>query len=121
MNVASLGVGVGAGGSVGAGAATIVASLAGVPDAGGVGGVIPRSVIFGSTTVSLPVGRAGGLSAALESAGGCARCSSRAPQFPQKRSSALTSLWQFGHCAMRALPIVSLHEYVMRPGKAHDA
>jgi hypothetical protein len=76
----------------------IVASVAGGWD-GGAGGCMVRSVIFGSTTVSLPPMRGGSLAGGTEAGGGMLG-SSRAPQFPQKRSSGLTSLWQFGHCAM---------------------
>jgi hypothetical protein len=74
----------------------IVASVAG---AGGAGGCMVRSVIFGSTIVSLPPLRGGSLAGGTEAGDGML-ASSRAPQLPQKRSSGLTSLWQFGHCAM---------------------
>jgi hypothetical protein len=84
------------------GGTTSVASAGGWLDAGG--GAIPKSVTFGRTIVSLPVGMRGSLSA-----GGATDFGSRrAPQFPQKRSSSLTSLWQFGHCAMWLPPIVWL-------------
>jgi hypothetical protein len=72
-----------------------------------------RSVIFGSTIVSLPLVRGGSFAGGVAAGGGGMLGSSRAPQFPQKRSSALTSLWQFGHCAIW-LPLISLSEYEMR-------
>jgi len=75
----------------------IVASVEG---AGGAGGCMVKSVIFGRTIVSLPVGRGGSLGEGAEAGAGGALCSIREPQFPQNRSSALTSLWQFGHCAI---------------------
>ena len=83
------GAGVAGGVGRGAGAARIVAS---VEDGGGAGGCMPRSVIFGSTIVSLPVGRGGSFTGGAAIGGGGMLCSMRAPQFPQKRSSALTSL-----------------------------
>src|SRR5690349_6836642 len=86
MNVGvSDGVGITGGSGCGAGAATIVAS----GGACGAGGCMPRSVIFGRTIVSLPVGCGGLLAGAGGEAGGILG-SRRAPQFPQKRSSALT-------------------------------
>jgi len=99
----------------GAGAAMIVASAGGC---GGVGGCMPRSVIFGSTIVSLPVVRGGSFTAGVEAGGGGMLGSIRAPQFPQKRSSALTSLWQFGHCAIW-LPLSSRYvNTICEPGSA---
>ena len=71
-----------------------------VASAGGAGGCMPRSVIFGRTIVSLPVKRGGSFTGGSLTGGGGMLCAIRAPQFPQKRSSAFTSLWQFGHCAI---------------------
>jgi hypothetical protein len=74
----------------GAGAAMSVASAGGW--GGGAGGCMPKSVIFGKTIVSLPVGRGGSLPDGAEAGAGGVLCSIREPQFPQNRSSALTSL-----------------------------
>jgi hypothetical protein len=85
----------------------IVASVEG---AGEAGGCIVRSVIFVSTTVSLPVGRGGSFAGGAAGGAGGVLCAIREPQFPQNRSSALTSLWQFGHCAIKEFLSTMLYE-----------
>ena len=81
---------------LGAGAAMIVASVAGGGRRGRlhcqIGDLRQHDRFFAGCARRLIRRRGAG--------GGGMLCSIRAPQFPQKRSSALTSLWQFGHCAI---------------------
>jgi len=107
-------VGAGATGGwyVGAGVAMIVAST------GGCGGCMSRPVIFGRMIVSLPVERGGSFTGGGATGGGGMLGVIRAPQFPQKRSSAFNSLWQFGHCAISS-PLSSRYlNMKCKPGSA---